>query len=413
MEANHRRVRVHIVRGLRASAVVIVMLTMLMASLLKFSDLESFVRSLDTWSLIPTPLRGLIAIGVPSMELAASLAWMLNIKRVASVAVVGGLLLAFSIALFAHLVFLSPPRCACLGPLIQYDASRAGASEAIMRNGVLLGLLLPGCLAGAGKSREASSTRHAAAARAHRHIRRAQGFTLIELVLVIAIVALLVAATLPSLASVRERSRKIDSMADLRTHAATIAMYTSDFGSIYPYQPDPRSATFHMTHPLLGRREFKYFGGSNAWHWRLLDAYYNNASADSFLDPTDPRDHRHPAFSTYHYASVFLARPEFWKYETRVGPVQWRPTSVSDAQFPAHKGLLFSSISMFPPSEILGNPRQRVRIAFLDGSARFIPRNILTAPYFFGEGQWPGSWQGFGIPIQHTIDGVRGLDVPP
>ena len=69
--------------------------------------------------------------------------------------------------------------------------------------------------------------------------RLATGFTLVELLAVIAILSLLAAILLPVFAAVRGKARETACLSNMRQAGLAISMYAQDYDGIYPYAVDP------------------------------------------------------------------------------------------------------------------------------------------------------------------------------
>lgn len=236
-----------------------------------------------------------------------------------------------------------------------------------------------------------------------------RGFSVIELVLVVLLVAVLVSLLIPALGRTRLQARITKSQANAASHAKILTQYTADYRDLFPYFTDP-NATKSVVRPS-GRDiavPGEYFDAFALWHIALADQYYAGLpSSPVFLDPVDP------AALLYYYPCCFIARPEYWDPRQRLnGNVQWRPTRAADVLYPSQKSLISgdffdtnglaasrSSFVGFPPST------DRIVLGAVDGHAAAFRRDALgpLSPF-----------ESVGRPVLqsrlHTLLGTRGRD---
>lgn len=122
-----------------------------------------------------------------------------------------------------------------------------------------------------------------------RSTRRAM--TIVELLVALAIVALLIAILTPAIGAVRTRARNALDASNLRQHTMVMAQYVADWHDTHPIFLDPRRARSTMTWDSRGRvfDETSYFLSCLAWPVALADAYYGGSIAeDAFWLPDEP-----------------------------------------------------------------------------------------------------------------------------
>lgn len=294
-----------------------------------------------------------------------------------------------------HLWALSnaePPRCHCFGVLAATSAAR---DESVL---LFVASVMCCTLLGAAFIRGGSQRKRIPASNG--------GFTLVETLLVIGMVATVAVLAAPWLSRVRAAGRGAATLADLRSHGAVFAAYTIDHKDLYPSFADPMATASFLwvnDRPL----RFAYFESHALWPAALAPGYYENQFAHRSFGPSGWG----PGPATcYWYSASFIARPEFWNRDTRIGPVQWGATGAGEVAFPSHKALL---VSVYPWGWSLtaAEARPVVPLARADGSAADLARAAIAPGYPTAEGAWPGSFFQFPLPGMHTLDGVRGRDL--
>lgn len=233
------------------------------------------------------------------------------------------------------------------------------------------------------------------------------GFTLIEMIAVIAVVATLIALLVASFSRARGRSRAALVMSRLSSHAAVFQAYASDYRDCSPYFTDPL-ATKNVVecHAQDIVETGDYFDACAIWPTALADGYYSgNRISSVFYDAMD----QEPTFLWYQ--RVFIASPGYWNETERLfGRSQWVATKVDDVVFPSHKAWLLNN---FHWDSARGRPDQNdgpgrwIVAACVDGHAERVQADRLGREYPASEGSL---WLIESRTHLYTIDGVRGRD---
>jgi prepilin-type N-terminal cleavage/methylation domain-containing protein len=242
-----------------------------------------------------------------------------------------------------------------------------------------------------------------------------RGFSLIEVVVVIAVVAVLVALLVPSLIGVRRDARAVKSLANCAQHTKAHLLYVGDHADAFYAPPLPAPDDLDGIITVAEGARTNYWSIWKDWDDGMSGSYTNTAEREPFRTPfTETRRYS----NSYAYACTFIARPEFWNRESReAGIGQYGAVKVSEVQFPDKKSIIhdFNLFHFAKASAILKKPWLA---AFVDGSAA---ADVGSLPgYPDGEEGWPGS---FGLHSSthpdyngriadglHTLGGVRGRD---
>lgn len=380
------------------------------AGLLKLIDLASFSASLKSWTLIPSALVPWLAIGVPNAELLVCGLWFMPGYRRLATWLALGLLCVFTLGYGAQVAFAQPPSCGCLGA-VSAALSVLDEWPAVLIRNVLISALLA---CGLAERVSVPPTADESGLKVKLDHHRARAFTLIELILCVALVAILITLLSPSVSGMRRYARQQVSLSNIRSHTQIMIAYVGDYKDTWPYLTSP-DATWSIVRSLSSRaaRRVKYFGLYNVWHYGLADGYYNgNTKHVSFQQPywtgeIAAADYRQ---TTYWYPCAFVAHSDFWNPSSRVLPErpQLQRTLLTDVSWPASKSLVVG-LATAAGSTMFGDRE----LGFVDGHAELIPSSAVRRGYVDNEGRDSVYTDHGGLsmpPGLHTIDGVRGRD---
>ena len=250
----------------------------------------------------------------------------------------------------------------------------------------------------------------------HDH-RRAPGFSLIELLVAIGVIALLLGILLPVLGEARQSARRTASAANCKTLIEACQQWADANNGWWPWW-DPAK---------------KYPNGYGVWIQTSLPFQANvglpNMLYDilpweqhhaSFFSPGSPKigEQRPSPPGSYHYSMSLISDPALWSGETIISSSDAddaierfiRPVRVAETVFPSQKAAVWDQEAAFAGSEPARDPKTRVLliqtpIAFADGHVELrVPAEAgetVANPFFPDQ---PA------LKLHHTKDGARGRD---
>ena len=206
----------------------------------------------------------------------------------------------------------------------------------------------------------------------------ATGFTLVELLVVVAILAILAAMLLPVFARARNRARRTACLSNLRQLSSAMSMYVQDFDEVLPRWAYPGAAPCAMV----------WSQGLMPYH-REINLYFCPAYGrpDPRGSPLEGSPYWGPThaylydlvYASYGYNALYLDA-------TKLAAVD-RPTEtvlLVDTVFPGQENRSWGYFGAFPPSAGgMGVATNRhnggANVAFVDGHVKWLPRESLMA----------------------------------
>ena len=242
-----------------------------------------------------------------------------------------------------------------------------------------------------------------------------RAFTLVELLVVLFVVAILLAITIPSLACVGIAAGNTRDSSMLRSHGQAFATYSAANRDSMPH-----FARIGFESTLVASGDFKarisYFDMHQTWHIFLADAYYGIPASDRSFFPNGyplASDSAWPIHTGFAFGCAFVAESTYWNPITRSGTNQWRGTSLASIAFPSNKALL-SRTWMREAARSSRSMHETRMSAATDGSCRLLDSLDLHNGYPGGDGYFlrdSGAVHFVDTPsMLHTINGVHGLD---
>ncbi|MBX9737028.1 MAG: prepilin-type N-terminal cleavage/methylation domain-containing protein [Phycisphaerales bacterium] len=247
--------------------------------------------------------------------------------------------------------------------------------------------------------------------------RQPRAFSLIELMIVIAIIAIVITLVVVGLRFARDRTRSITDLSKLQQFSAAFAAYGQDYRDQYPYVTKPGFMSASVGDSSVPMARVSYFDASEVWHIPLARPYFSAvATSDLFFPSTFVSDDAtfRPFRTPFRYACSFIAEPDYWRAETRLtGTSQLRSTKITQVTAPSRKALIVQGWPTKSWTEREHPPLFQTTLC--DGSARAV-----------GLADWvPGYKNGCGNPLEnfgavhrfdnpvmlHTVGGASGFDI--
>ena len=244
-----------------------------------------------------------------------------------------------------------------------------------------------------------------------RHIRLKPGYSLLETILVVALIGVLIALTFPTISRVRAAAWDVKSIANVRTHGQSVTAYAIDWDDSFVHFTRPRADT-----TIVGacgfRAGYRYFENSSFWYLPIAELEYGSCRSEALFLP-----HAHDEAIDqdrmpwdYFLTSTAITEPGYWNLETRTGREQWGTRRLDHVRFPSAKAMITESAQSPIPTGDQHTPF--IGLGLSDGSARRFARSHLGAPVTTGEGSFHNQWifvdGRYGL---HTNHGVEGRDI--
>ena len=241
-----------------------------------------------------------------------------------------------------------------------------------------------------------------------------RAFTVLELIVVVILAALLMALVVPQIHSVRKRSLDAASLANMRTHAQVLSLYSNDHRDTAPFLADP-DATYTVARGGGLTVTYEFFEAVELWGVSLVDDYYGfGLGSDRWDEDIDWSVFARPGPGglLYQYSPTSFTLPAYWDVDSRRSD-QLRSIRVSQVRYPATK-VVFMELDEdrgFPVWN--GSSRSQDRkwaFGQFDGSVTRPNSNRFIEPCRIGEGLLRGGRFNYGVVGLHTNDGILGRD---
>lgn len=253
-------------------------------------------------------------------------------------------------------------------------------------------------------------------------IRNRSGFTLVELLVSIGIIALLIGLAIPALSGARQRARDAAILSNLKQTGVAMESYVQRYDGWLPYASEGTAfRTAPMSDPGAGAVSGGYWQLSTYWsslffevapweEWFGLWAFPDSRRSSERPWEASP-DFQGPFFngvSSLEYARSLFARPEIWEEGPAITDREsvLRGVRMNEVRYPSAKVSLFDRelCVRVRCDDPMGIKRGMV---FLDGHAAMRALSDANPPR---KPRLPELLDAGTLPIHDTADGVYGRD---
>lgn len=227
------------------------------------------------------------------------------------------------------------------------------------------------------------------------------GLSLIEIIVVIAIVGVLIGIALPALSVARRAQMKATNLANLRSVAQVAAIYAADnadrWMGVHEWDQGGR-ASFGTEGTLA------FFTYDFEWTTHAISAGYADESILSLRSP-----YYHDSPRPYAMSCTMMTDARFWALETRTGMAQYGSPGLHEIPFPTEKTTFFDSPAWLMQLDGLAKGSM-FQAAAADGSAKAAHR-MRGEEVPSGDGFYPGAIHPVSLGnARHSVGGVRARD---
>ncbi len=204
-----------------------------------------------------------------------------------------------------------------------------------------------------------------------------RGFTLIEVLVVVAIIAILAAILFPVFAKARERARSAACLSNLRQLMMALSMYSSDNDCQLPYwqQTGPDGAI------IWSQAVLPYVGTIDVY---FCPSYGRPQEEGSPLEGSEYWGPTHNYLYDLLYASYGYNAEYAYGSAARLYERPSDTLLIVETVFPGYEQFSWGYFAAFPPSQggqpyVAGRHFDSANVVFVDGHAKLTRRDLLVA----------------------------------